>query len=72
MDFGVEQLYPGESVSVDVRADADSVCALGVVDKSVHLLGGNNQLNIDKVRFRVLNIVTNSNFSEEIISFKSL
>ena len=47
--FSDAQLYPGEAVSVELRADAGSLCALGVIDKSVHLLGGNNRLSMGKV-----------------------
>ena len=47
--FSSPQLRPGQHINLQLNADAQSVCALGVVDKSVHLLGGNNKLTKDKV-----------------------
>ena len=41
--FNDEEKYPGAVTSLRIKADAGSLCSVGVVDKSVHLLGGVSQ-----------------------------
>ena len=50
MTFSDEERYPGDVTTLQVRADADSLCSVAVVDKSVHVLGGDKTLNIGQVR----------------------
>merc|ERR1739838_260315 len=45
----VERKMPGQDVKIGLQASSDSLCALGLVDKSVHFLGGKDQLSKDKV-----------------------
>ena len=49
------EVRPGHPASIAVRAEPGSLCALGVVDKSVHIMGGNNQLTKNKVQSPLLN-----------------
>ena len=49
LQFDAPQRYPGEKMSLRVRGAAGSLCGVSVVDKSVQLLGGNNQLTVSKV-----------------------
>ena len=51
--FDDEEKYPGAVTSLRIKADAGSLCSVGVVDKSVHLLGGANTLTLQQVRTRV-------------------
>ena len=48
--FNDEEKYPGAVTSLRIKADAGSLCSVGVVDKSVHLLGGANTLTLQQVR----------------------
>eukprot|EP00057_Strongylocentrotus_purpuratus_P015958 XP_011670432.1 PREDICTED: alpha-2-macroglobulin [Strongylocentrotus purpuratus] len=43
------EIRPGQTASIALNARPSSLCALGVVDKSVHIMGGNNQLSKAKV-----------------------
>ncbi|XP_071492286.1 pregnancy zone protein-like [Diadema antillarum] len=43
------EVRPGQPASVRVSAQPSSLCAVGVVDKSVHIMAGDNQLTKDKV-----------------------
>nr|UVH36225.1 sea star footprint protein 9 [Asterias rubens] len=49
VSFDEKTAAPGDSAVLSVRAKASSLCAFGVVDKSVHLLGGDNRLTKKKV-----------------------
>ena len=49
MSFSDEERYPGDVTTLQVRADADSLCSVAVVDKSVHVLGGNDNVDLSKV-----------------------
>ncbi|XP_063959301.1 alpha-2-macroglobulin-like isoform X2 [Lytechinus pictus] len=42
-------IRPGQTASIALNARNGSLCALGVVDKSVHIIGGDNQLSKEKV-----------------------
>ncbi|XP_041482021.1 alpha-2-macroglobulin-like isoform X2 [Lytechinus variegatus] len=42
-------IRPGQTASIALNARNGSLCALGVVDRSVHILGGDNQLSKEKV-----------------------
>ena len=52
VSFDEKTAAPGDSAVLSVRAKASSLCAFGVVDKSVHLLGGDNRLTKKKVILR--------------------
>ncbi|XP_033109473.1 fibrillin-1-like isoform X4 [Anneissia japonica] len=54
IQFTEEKMKPGDFAQLKITSAADSLCAVGVVDKSVHLLRTNNQLNQEKV-FSTLN-----------------
>ncbi|XP_071965848.1 uncharacterized protein [Antedon mediterranea] len=49
ISFTEGQKKPGEATKLKIVSAADSLCAIGVVDKSVHLLRSNNQLTPQKV-----------------------
>ena len=49
MEFAPSEGEPGSSTKLNLRAGRGSLCAIGVVDESVHLLGGDNQVKKDKV-----------------------
>ena len=49
-----DEKYPGAVTSLRIKADAMSLCSVGVVDKSVHLLGRANALTLQQVRLLVL------------------
>ena len=46
MKFSKEEARPGEDVGISFTASPNSLCGYGVVDKSVFLKGGNNQLTL--------------------------
>ena len=51
MSFDREKAMPGEEVNLNLQAEAASTCFVGMVDKSVNLLGGSRgQLTPDMVR----------------------
>ena len=49
VSFDDTEKRPGQPTTLRVESDPQSLCAVGVVDKSVHILGGSNQLTIAKV-----------------------
>ena len=49
MSFDAAEKRPGAPTVLHVESDPDSLCAIGAVDKSVHILGGSNQLTAPKV-----------------------
>ncbi|XP_072051680.1 LOW QUALITY PROTEIN: pregnancy zone protein-like [Amphiura filiformis] len=50
LDFTNPEALPGAAMRLTVNASPQSLCALGVVDKSVHLLRDSNQLTAQKVQ----------------------
>ena len=48
-EFAHAELYPGKATTLKIHAEAGSLCAIGVVDKSVHLLGGPHRLTLENV-----------------------
>ncbi|XP_064609342.1 murinoglobulin-2-like [Liolophura sinensis] len=51
--FKKPKARPGKATTLRVNADSGSLCGIGVVDKSVHLAGTDNQMSPEKV-FRQL------------------
>jgi len=49
MNFDKDSAEPGEEVILKLQASKNSLCFVGMVDKSVTLLAGNNMLLPDKV-----------------------
>nr|UIO57907.1 alpha-2-macroglobulin-1 [Biomphalaria glabrata] len=49
MTFSKTTVAPGEKVDVFIGAQPASICGLGVVDKSINLLGGNHQVTPEMV-----------------------
>eukprot|EP00057_Strongylocentrotus_purpuratus_P014688 XP_011669162.1 PREDICTED: alpha-2-macroglobulin isoform X2 [Strongylocentrotus purpuratus] len=47
LGFADSQVKPNGETTLDVTADPDSLCGVGVVDKSVYVLGGDNVLTKD-------------------------
>ncbi|XP_041464168.1 uncharacterized protein LOC446192 isoform X6 [Lytechinus variegatus] len=47
--FSDEEMMPGAETQIMIHAKPGSLCAVGVVDRSVHILGGDNQLKADKI-----------------------
>ncbi|XP_030832876.1 uncharacterized protein LOC757285 isoform X4 [Strongylocentrotus purpuratus] len=47
--FSDEEMMPGAETQLMIHASPGSLCAVGVVDRSVHILGGDNQLKADKI-----------------------
>ncbi|XP_072038714.1 uncharacterized protein [Amphiura filiformis] len=47
--FAEKEAKPGSTTQLTVSAAPNSLCALGIVDKSVHLLGGDNTISKDKI-----------------------
>lgn len=48
ISFSKQRAKPGEEVDIELKASAGSLCSYGIVDKSVFLEGGDNQLTLDK------------------------
>jgi Alpha-2-macroglobulin bait region domain len=48
MGFAEAKAQPGHETYVNVMADTKSICAVGVVDKSVELMGKSTWLTSDK------------------------
>lgn len=55
MEFDKPVYAPGDDVLVSLRAGSGSLCAYGVTDKSVQLLGGTNLVTMDSVSVRLSN-----------------
>lgn len=51
MEFNKSVVLPGENVDINLTASPGSVCAIGVVDKSVNILGGKHQITPEQVSF---------------------
>ena len=49
MKFDKQTVYPGNEVTVNLKASPGSLCSVGVVDKSINLLGGDHQITPDQV-----------------------
>lgn len=49
MDFVEKTVHPGNDVEIRLKADPGSLCSVGVVDKSINLLGGDHQITPEKV-----------------------
>ena len=49
MEFSKDTVLPGDEMTVHLEAAAGSVCGIGVVDKSVNILGGDHQITPEKV-----------------------
>ena len=49
MKFDQDTVYPGNDVSFNLKASPGSLCSVGVVDKSINLLGGDHQLTPEKI-----------------------
>ncbi|CAI9724160.1 alpha-2-macroglobulin-like isoform X2 [Octopus vulgaris] len=49
MMFNKDSAQPKVDVKLSVKATAKSLCAISMVDKSVHILGGNNQITPENV-----------------------
>ena len=44
MEFTPTTVRPGEEINLHLEATPESTCFVGMVDKSINLLGGSNQL----------------------------
>ncbi len=49
LSYDAAEQRPGAPTTLRLQADAESLCGVGVVDKSVHVMGGDNQLSVAKV-----------------------
>ena len=49
MEFADKTVAPGAETSIHLEAASGSVCGIGVVDKSVNILGGDHQITPKKV-----------------------
>ncbi|XP_005104186.2 alpha-2-macroglobulin [Aplysia californica] len=58
MAFNRSTALPGEKVGVQLKAEPGSVCGVGVVDKSVNILGGNHQVTTETVFKRIEELAT--------------
>ena len=48
-EFEEESVLPGGETTLHLEATPGSVCSVGVVDKSVNIIGGDHQLTSEKV-----------------------
>lgn len=53
MRFSKTEARPGEDIDVTFSASADSLCSYGIIDKSVFLEGGDNQLSLSRALQRI-------------------
>ncbi|KAH9505790.1 hypothetical protein Btru_055818 [Bulinus truncatus] len=49
MAFSETTVLPGHKVDIKINAESDSVCGVGIVDKSVNILGGNHQVTSEMI-----------------------
>ncbi|ESO98655.1 hypothetical protein LOTGIDRAFT_238975 [Lottia gigantea] len=49
MEFNNDQVLPGAETIIKVEASPGSLCSIGVVDKSINILGGDHQLTPEKL-----------------------
>ncbi|RUS82883.1 hypothetical protein EGW08_009348 [Elysia chlorotica] len=57
LEFNETRTLPGEKVELKLGAAPGSVCGVGVVDKSVNILGGEHQVTPDKVFDRIAEFI---------------
>ena len=48
MEFSESSVAPGDETTIHLEAAAGSLCGIGVVDRSVNILGGDHQLTQEK------------------------
>ncbi|CAL1538258.1 unnamed protein product [Lymnaea stagnalis] len=60
MAFSETLVLPGNKININLKAEAGSVCGVGIVDKSVNILGGNHQITPDLIfqKIEEFNVVT--------------
>lgn len=68
LDFADSQVKPNGETTLDVTADPDSLCGVGVVDKSVYVLGGDNVLTKDAV---CILLISRRNYRKTWTSYSS-
>ena len=56
MTFSKSTARPGEGVNIRFSASPRSLCSYGVIDKSVFLEGGDNQLSPSKALSKIQNL----------------
>lgn len=66
MSFDEQKVKPGTDINLNINASPTSTCFVGMVDKSVTLLAGNNQLTPSQVKN------TFTSFLSSINSFKGV
>ncbi|XP_050400640.1 alpha-1-macroglobulin isoform X3 [Patella vulgata] len=49
MEFTEEQVLPGATTGIKLEAAPGSLCSIGIVDKSVNILGGDHQITPEKL-----------------------
>ncbi|XP_014669262.1 PREDICTED: alpha-2-macroglobulin-like isoform X2 [Priapulus caudatus] len=54
MQFAAQQQLPGAAEKLTIRGSPNSLCAVGVVDKSVTLLGDSTSITADKIFAKVI------------------
>ncbi|KAL5004832.1 hypothetical protein ScPMuIL_018288 [Solemya velum] len=71
MDFDEDSVYPGSPATLRITADPGSLCSVGVVDKSITLLGGNNFFTPKKIfgRLQSMDKEPNYDYSQEIRAY---
>ena len=67
--FAHTELYPGKATTLEIRADQGSLCAIGIIDKSVHLLRGPHRLTVDTVRIEHMFNSNDNSFIECIMHY---
>jgi hypothetical protein len=67
MSFDEAKVIPGANVNLNVGASPSSTCFVGMLDKSVTLLGGNNQLTPGQVK----SLFYSYNMRSMIISYRA-
>lgn len=50
LEFSEPEVEPGSETTLKVSAENGSLCGIGIVDKSVYVLGGENKLTPKKVK----------------------
>ncbi|CAG5115610.1 unnamed protein product, partial [Candidula unifasciata] len=68
MEFNKTTVLPGENIDINLTASPGSVCAIGVVDRSVNILGGKHQITAEKV-FRKIGELNADQFVEAAFLF---
>ncbi|XP_059165523.1 alpha-1-macroglobulin-like isoform X2 [Physella acuta] len=68
MSFDKESVLPGESVNIELEAAPESICGVGIIDKSLNILGGQHQIKPELI-FQKIEEYNSPDFADVSVPF---